>query len=203
MMRCSSLLVPLLCLGCGAVEVPRTQFYRLQMPTPVGGELPRAGVLRVLDLQLANNLAGDCLLVADGPVRVQSLELHRWVAPLDRMVTDALVQELFRTQVFARVLGSGDAGSEQLTVGGRILDFHQQRDGGANKARVALQLWLLQGDQQLLQQEFTAAAPLDTAAPEAAVKALSAALATVLDQFVAAALATEPLAHRVDAAPGG
>jgi len=157
----------------------------------------------VLDLQLANNLAGDCLLVADGPVRVQTLELHRWVAPLDRMVTDAVVQELTRTQIFARVLGSGDAGSEQLTVGGRILDFHQQRDGAASKARVSLQLWLLQGDRQLLQQELHADAPLTTAAPEAAVQALSTALATVLDQFVTAAMQTEQLAHRVDATPGG
>lgn len=194
-------LLALLFAACSAVELPRTQFYRLSVPVPAGGELPRAGVLRVLDLQLANNLAGDCLLVADGPVKVQTSELNRWVAPLDRLVTDAVVQELTRTRIFARVLGNSDAGSEQLTLGGRILDFHEQRGQTATTARVVLELWLLQGEQQLLHREFESASPFSPATPEAAVQALSLALAEVLDQFVAAAKTTEPLAHRLDAVP--
>lgn len=200
-MRSPCLLLPLLFAACSAVELPRTQFYRLDVPVPAGGALPAAGVLRVLDLQLANNLAGDCLLVADGPFRVQTAELDRWVAPLDRLVTDAVVQELTRTRMFARVLTSSDAGSEQLTLGGRILDFHEQRGEGAPRARVGLELWLLQGEVQLLHEEFVANSPLQQATPEAAVQALSLALAEVLDQFVAAAKRTEALATHVDAVP--
>lgn len=188
--------------ACSAVELPVTQFYRLDVPVPASAGPPRpCGVLRVLDLQLANNLAGDCLLVADGPVRVMQSELHRWVAPLDRLATDAVVRELARSRMFERVLGGGDPGQEQLTLGGRILDFHEQRGGAVPAARVTLELWLLSGERQLLQREFGAERPLVAGGgPEALVQALSQAFGSVLDQF--ASEAATVLAAGAEAVPG-
>lgn len=178
----------LLLAACGSVEVPPVHYYRLALSQPSAGSLPSAGVLRVADLRLHNNLSGDALMVADGPVRLQPWDLHRWIAPLDRMVTDALVLGLSRTRIFELVKGSGDPGGEDLWLQGRILDFQQRVMEEGSRAEVGLELWLTEGlgGRQLFRRELHADVPCPEENPEKVVAALSRALGHVQEQLLGA-----------------
>ncbi|MFN3241129.1 MAG: ABC-type transport auxiliary lipoprotein family protein [Planctomycetota bacterium] len=183
--------VPLLLLAlaaCGSVEVPTEQFYRLQLPAVAEADPMRAGTLRVHDLQLGTALDSDRLLRQQG-VRLEPRPLARWVAPLDRLVTDALVLGLSRARVCDLVKGSADAGLETWSLHGRIVDFVEASTGQGLEARVRLELWLQQGDRLVFQDEFTCVEPIaaDAAAavgPDAAVGALSRGLNRVVGDVV-------------------
>jgi uncharacterized lipoprotein YmbA len=96
--------------ACASVEVPVERLYRLDLPASASPDPGRAGVLRVQDLQLATALDGDRLLVQRG-VRLEPRALDRWIAPLDRLVTDALVLGLSRARVCDLVKGGVDPGT--------------------------------------------------------------------------------------------
>lgn len=158
--------------ACGSVAVPRERYYRLAPPAPTTADPQRAGVLRVMDLQLGTALDRDCLLVADG-VRLEPQPLDRWVAPLDRLVTDALVLSLSRSGTVALVKGGADPGRETWSLHGRIVDFAEVHTDGVRSARVALELWLESRDTVLLHDEFVAELPIAAPGSAGAVQALS------------------------------
>lgn len=186
--------------ACGSVAVPEEQRYRLEWPRPAGGELPQMGVLRVLDLDVASHLQTDGLVVAEGPVRLRTCDLHRWAAPLDRLVTEALIQGLARTRMFALVKGAGDSGGEDLVLGGRVLAFEMAGGGEGVTGRAVLEAWVEQGSARR-RLELRAEVPCRDGSPEAGVMALSAALAEVVDRLVGE-LRGPGWGTGIDAAPG-
>lgn len=141
--------------ACGSVELPVERFYRLEPPAIENPDPERAGVLRVHDLQLGTALDSDRLLLQRG-VRLESRTLSRWVAPLDRLVTDSLVLGLSRARVCELVKGSADAGLETWSLHGRIVDFVEVMgdDDGTREARVRLELWLEQDGRLVFHDEF-------------------------------------------------
>ena len=194
--------------ACGSVELPTEQFYRLQLPEVAVADPLRAGTLRVCDLQLGTALDSDRLLLQQG-VRLEPRPLARWVAPLDRLVTDALVLGLSRARVCDLVKGSADAGLETWSLHGRLVDFVEARTEHGLEARVRLELWLQQGDQLVFQDEFSRVEPVEALDPDAAVQALSRGLSHVVSEVVdrmrerdlfAAARAAQR--SRAEAAPG-
>jgi len=187
--------------ACGSVELPREHFWRLDLPAPAGGELPRGGVLRVDDLQLGNALSGDCLVRADGPNHLEQLELQRWIAPLDRLITEAVVLGLSRTRIFTLVKGAGDAGAEDHVLHGRVVEFGELTQGDTDVGRAVIQFWIEGKDGIALAEEIQAEVPLEGQGPEAAVRALSHALQQVLDELVGRMRAAGLLTGAIDAAP--
>ncbi len=169
--------------ACGSVAVPRERYYRLAPPDPASADPQRAGVLRVMDLQLGTALDRDCLLVADG-VRLEPQPLERWVAPLDRLVTDALVLSLSRSGTVALVKGGADPGRETWSLHGRIIDFAEVASGGERRARVGLELWLEARDAVLLHDEFVAELPIEGPGSAGAVVALSQGVQQVVADLV-------------------
>ncbi len=170
--------------GCRSVEVPRERYFRLDLPAPSTGDPQRAGILRVLDLQLGTALDSDCLLVVDG-ARIEPRTLERWVAPLDRLITDALVLGLSRARVCALVKGGTDPGLENWSLHGRIVEFAEVQDSSGSEARIALELWLLDAAGVVMfQDEFQAKEKLSRPGPEAAVAALSRGLQGIVDGVV-------------------
>ena len=170
--------------ACGSVEVPAERFYRLVSPVAAVPDPGRAGVLRVQDLQLSTALDSDCLMRQDG-VRLEPRPLARWIAPLDRLVTDALVLGLSRARVCDLVKGAADPGGETWALRGRIVDFAEARGTEGAEARVTLDLWLEVGDRIVFHDEFVAARPIAGGGAEAAVAALSQGLQQVVDGLVA------------------
>ena len=183
-MRALSCVVGLSLGACGSVAVPTERFYRLALPAPTAPDPSRAGTLRVADLQLGTALDSDRLLRQAG-VRLEPRPLSRWVAPLDRLVTDALVLGLSRARVCELVKGSADAGTETWSLHGRIVDFVEAEGDAGPEARVRLELWLLQGDALVFHDEFAWVEPLAGSDPDSAVAALSRGLHQVVGDVVA------------------
>ena len=169
--------------GCSSVAVPSERYFRLDPPAAAEGKEPGAGILRVFDLQLGRALDGDCLMVADG-VRLQPRPLDRWIAPLDRLVTDALVLGLSRSGACVLVKGAVDPGAENWSLHGRIVEFAEVRGPNGPEARVVLELWLEAAGQLLFQGEFAAAEPLREPSADAAVAALSRSLHGIVGSVV-------------------
>jgi len=171
--------------ACSSVEVPVERYYRLQLSAADAPDPMRAGTLRVHDLQLGTALDSDRLLFQSG-VTLEPRPLARWVAPLDRLVTDAMVLGLSRAKVCELVKGSADSGPETWSLHGRIVDFVQaqvadsvagQVDGekihAVSEARVTLELWLMRDRELVFHDEFSRTEAVSESDPEAAVVALS------------------------------
>lgn len=172
--------------SCGSVSVPRESYWRLDLSCNDSHKaVPAASshVLRVQDLQLGNAMSGDFLVVSHGPSRLSPRELDRWVAPLDRLATDALVLSLSRSGSFSLVKGAADGGAEDLTLNGRILDFCEHRsETGERTASAQFSFWLEGKDGLVFADEFRGTAKIEGEGAEASVKALSLALQQVVDQ---------------------
>jgi len=189
--------------SCGTVKLPRQNYWRLSLGAQAGGELPRAGTLRIADLQLANALSGDCLLYADGPVHLEPRDLQRWVAPLDRLITDAVVLGLSRSRMFRLVKSAADSGDQDYTLHGRILDFAEHRGVVSPVARAEFDFWMEGDGEPLFQEEFSVEVALSGSGPGDVVAALSEALQQVLDQLTGRMRSAGVFAPRIEAAPGG
>ncbi len=169
--------------ACSSVEVPLERFYRLELPPAATPDPQRGGILRVHDLQLHAALDSDCLQRLHG-VRLEPRPLSRWVAPLDRLLTDALVLGLSRARVCELVKGSADPGDETWSLRGRILDFAEVPADGGRSARVTLELWLEHAGHVLFHDEFGAEQPIAAPGDDAAVAALSAGVGRVVADVV-------------------
>ena len=198
----------LLCAGlalssCSSVEVPRESWWRLDIPVAgLSANSRDACVLRVQDLQLGNAMSGDFLIIAHGPSKLEARELDRWVAPLDRLATDAFIVGLSRSGAFSLVKGAGDGGDEDLTLHGRITDFAEHRnDDGSRAAVAAFSLWVEGRDGVRFADEFRGVAPIEGQGAAASVKALSLALQQVIDQVRARIVLQSLSTANPDAAP--
>lgn len=185
--------------ACSSVEIPVEQYYRLRPPEIAAPDPMRAGTLRVHDLQLGTALDSDRLLRQSG-VTLEPRPLARWVAPLDRLVTDAIVLGMSRARVCDLVKGSADSGSETWSLYGRIVDFVEAvgREGVDSKgpsARVTLQLWLERDGKVIFEHEFSHCEPILEPSADAAVVALSLGLDHVVAGVIARMRAHELFAN--------
>jgi uncharacterized lipoprotein YmbA len=169
--------------ACGSVAVPSERFYRLAAPAPAEPDPSRGGVLRVQDLQLSTALDSDCLMRQHG-VLLEPRPLARWIAPLDRLVTDALVLGLSRARVCDLVKGAADPGGEDWALRGRIVDFAEVLEAAGAKARVTLELWLEVDGRMVFHDEFVAERDLAGGSAEVAVDGLSGALQGVVEELI-------------------
>jgi ABC-type uncharacterized transport system auxiliary subunit len=204
MQRNAMLLCAALALSsCSSVEVPRESWWRLDIPVAgLSANSRDACVLRVQDLQLGNAMSGDFLIIAHGPSKLEARELDRWVAPLDRLATDAFIVGLSRSGAFSLVKGAGDGGDEDLTLHGRITDFAEHRnDDGSRAAVAAFSLWVEGRDGVRFADEFRGVAPIEGQGAAASVKALSLALQQVIDQVRARIVLQSLSTANPDAAP--
>jgi uncharacterized lipoprotein YmbA len=200
-----SVLVPVLLLAgaCSSVTLPAEQTYRLMLPPPAGGERPLGGVLRVGEIALGADLAGDRLMVAESGVRVTAYRYHRWAGPLERLVADAVVTGLARAHCFRQVKAEASRGGEDYLLTGRVLEFHQAPVGAVWHGLATLDLQLSDLDGRLLfQREFQASTPLAGEGPDALAEALSRSVGSIVDQIVARCDEADLFERPLDAAPG-
>lgn len=186
--------------ACSSVVVPVERSYRLELPEVQAPDAQRAGVLRVDCLQLGTAIDCDRLLQQQG-LRLQARPLARWVAPLDRLVTDALVLGLSRARVCELVKSAVDPGGETWTLRGRIVDFAEGAGEAGREARVTLELWLEDGRGLVFHDEFAQRVPVvapadagETDVEMMVVRALSAGLRQVVTDVVGRLHSTGALA---------
>lgn len=180
------LLALLLFTACRAVEIPEESLYRLEPPAPAGGERLAGGVLRIGSFALAGSLSGDALMVGRSRVALQPFQYHRWVAPLDRMVADAVTVGFVRSRCFDLVKSEEDPGTEDLVLHGRVLDFHQEVTAEEWLGVVRMMVWLEDREGRcVFQREVHQWARAPERDPEGGVVALSQAVAAVVDEIIA------------------
>ncbi|MFO1053029.1 MAG: ABC-type transport auxiliary lipoprotein family protein [Planctomycetota bacterium] len=180
----AGLLLSMAC-GCGAVAVPEDFAYRLPAPQPRDDANFIGGVLRVGDVDVVAELAGDRLLVADAGTRLRAWQHHRWAGPLERMVSDALVTGLARTRRFAEVKSPSASGTEDFVITARVLDFHEVGDAQGWRARATIELHLVRQDGRLVfQDEFRADTPLASSDPGELACGLGHSIGTILDALI-------------------
>jgi ABC-type uncharacterized transport system auxiliary subunit len=171
--------------GCGGVAVREPERYRIAVPpVPVAG-VTGLGALRVADVEVVAELAGDHMQVADGPVRVMAYRGHRFAGSLDRLCADALVTGLRRSGAFAQVHSALAPGTADVELRARVLDFHQAPVDGGWGGLVTLDVQVFDLERRLLlATELTAATPLADPSPAALAVALSRSLEQVLVDLV-------------------
>ena len=182
-MKCFAGFAILMFAACSSDEMPVERYYRLQPSEANTPDPMRAGTLRVHDLQLGTALDSDRLLFQSG-VSLEPRRLARWVAPLDRLVTDAMVLGLSRARVCELVKSSADAGTETWALHGRIVDFVEAQAEHGSEARVTIELWLERDGQLVFHDEFRHVEPLQKSGPDAAVVALSRGLNQIIEGVV-------------------
>ena len=171
--------------GCGSVEVPKQLYYRLEAPEPPKATIPRAGVLRVGGLELAADLAGDRVMVAENAVQVAPFVHHHWAGPLDGLLADVLVTGLRRAGWFERVKDPMAGGGEDWVLSGRVLDFQLApgEDGRwVGRATIDLELVDRQGA-LVFRDEFQRDVPAEGTDAAHVVHALSQSVAGILTDF--------------------
>ncbi|MCR9247078.1 MAG: ABC-type transport auxiliary lipoprotein family protein [bacterium] len=180
--------------GCSSVELPAERFFVLAVAGspdshPSAGE-PVVDTLRVLDLVPASTVDRDHPVWRRGH-EVQRPVHDRWLAPLDRLVTDGLRQGLARHGVAGLVKGAIDAGGDDWQLHGRILEFAvadvaiengsfpgSGRGSGVVAtgpvATIRMELWLTAGGERRFRHEFGETEPLDAAADDPVAAAVTA-----------------------------
>ena len=191
--------------ACANVEPVNLHFYRLDPPSPSGGELWRAGPLRIESIRLAAHLTGDGLVVARGPVAFEPYRYHLWGGSLDGLVLDALAAGLSRSHAFAAVFEPADAGREELRLTGKLLEFEHELGDEDSAGRVGLRLRLHRvTGELLLDEEFherVSVVSTDGRA-EDVVAALSEGIGRIIDRLLNRAEAIGVFRVEVDATPG-
>ncbi len=172
--------------SCGGVQVPEDQLYRLAAPTPAPVTQTIAGALRVERPQIAAELGGDALVVAEGPVRIAQYRFHRWAGPLDSLLGEALVVGLQRARAFQQVLSSADVGHADVSLATRLLACQQRDHESTWSAELRVDARMTTRDGQILfQRELAATVPATSRNPEAVVIALSTALEQIVESLLA------------------
>lgn len=170
--------------GCGAVPTTEPARYRIIAPQVAPVEAPPGGVLRVADPEVIAELSGDRMHVADGPVRLLAWRGHRFAAPIDRLVGDALVAGLRQSGVCDQVWTALEPGDADRELRVRVTGFHQDERDGVWAGVVTLDITVLDADRVPIGTAVVSAAtPLDGATPEALAVALSTSLERVIGEL--------------------
>ncbi len=181
----------LACAACGGVSVPDERYYRLALPPrpAVDGLQPLGGTLVLDRVGVAPHLRGDGLQVANGPVGLQPYRFHRWVAPVEEVVHDALLTGFERAGVFGAVVAAVDARAADWSLRARVLELQQTALDGRWVARAVLRLTLteVRSGRVVVDGEFGGDVPVDGDLPEDVVRGLSRGVGMALDQLIGAA----------------
>jgi ABC-type uncharacterized transport system auxiliary subunit len=107
--------------GSCASSVPPDRLYHFStIPVPAAAE--RAPLsLEVRPFALAPHLQGDRLAARISPVELEYYAGHRWAAPLEEILAEAVLQGLREAGLFAAVVRSEDPGARpDLTLSGYV-----------------------------------------------------------------------------------
>jgi uncharacterized lipoprotein YmbA len=163
--------------GCAAPSrAPRIAYYTLAVP----GEPPRAlpdgvemGAFTASDVYATPRLA-----YRTSPFRIQYYVFHRWAAGSPEEEVPAAILDYLGPEV-------GAPGDSAIEIEGHIRRIEEVDDGAERRGVVSLELTARRGDRKLLERSYEESAPAGEGTPEAVVAAMSRALGSILDRFVA------------------
>ncbi len=186
--------------GCAVLPPPPPDdtFYRLPTPAAAGrlSEPALPGVVEVVRFT-ADGVTGERALVharAGGSHVLSSYAYHLWTDSPTALLQEALVDHLRAAGAAETVVTSNLRLVPDFVIQGHIKRFEQVaalgpagRAAGAAEAVVAIELAVTdrRDERLVLLRDYEARRPASSGAPEAAVRAMSAAVAEVFEAFVA------------------
>lgn len=177
------LIIAVLFTGACGGRPPTTHFYRLVAP-PEPEEPARGPVLAIGEMEVDATYEGDRIVYRQSPYRVSRYYYHRWSAPTGRLVADYLRLAYRRTGLFERV--EEEAGPETPAVlEGRLVAFEEVDESEARwigRVEIELRLTDAESGEVLWQDRFESSKPLEQRHPVGLARALSLALAEVVER---------------------
>ncbi|MBI4696660.1 MAG: membrane integrity-associated transporter subunit PqiC [Gammaproteobacteria bacterium] len=175
--------------ACGTIApIPTDTFYRLTVPAPRPLAKPWcAGPIEVESLQAGGLLKDRAIVEADSRgVALRQLPYHFWVDSPEHLIAHELVAYL-RALRAAPIVLAGQAESAAYEVRGRVLRFERQRSGEHVRARVGLELVLVERRQGrvLLAREYDESSDVATTSVADAVAALGTGVGAAFGDFAA------------------
>lgn len=178
------LVVVLGALACGG-KVPETRFY--QLAEPAGGTEPGRGVaLAIEPLSTDPAYDDDRIVYRVTPYRLDYYHYHRWSAPPGTLIASYLERAFEKSGRFGAVTRDDTAGAP-VALGGRVIAI-EEVDVSKTKwvGRIVLELTLTdtRTGEVLWTEQFDETEPLPVQSPEGLARALSVALAGIVNRAV-------------------
>jgi ABC-type uncharacterized transport system auxiliary subunit len=175
--------------ACGTVApLPSDTFYRLTVPAPPPLARPWcAGSIEVEPLQAGGLLKDRAIVEADsGGVALRQLPYHFWVDSPEHLIAHELVAYL-RALGAAPIVLAGQAQGAAYEIRGRVLRFERQRSGEHVRARVGLELVLVERrhGRVLLAREYDESSDVASTRVADAVAALGTGVGAAFGDFAA------------------
>jgi uncharacterized lipoprotein YmbA len=176
--------------ACSSPTVPEDCFYRLASRAGSAASAPSAAPasapalrLHVAEVSVAAALAGDRLLAEVGPVRVEPYTGHRWIAPLDLLLRESVVDRFAAIGILH--VATADRSVPVLRL--RVEAFQEVDAPDRWSARVSARAALTGGtdDEPQWTVHLDEVEPAQARHPEAVVVALSAAWHRLVDRLAA------------------
>ncbi len=174
----------LLLAGCLPKAAPPRQpfFYTLEYQPPAVEGRPLPETIRILPFAAAPAYEKRAILYQQADNRRQYFNYHRWLAAPAKMVGFLIGRDLAASGLFAGVVRSATPANHTCSLGGTIVEFLEDERGEPWRARIEVEIYLLDGGhpaQVLLQKRYQESEPLARHHPAALAAAMSKALGRI------------------------
>ncbi len=177
-MRKMLALLVLLTLGCATTPHPQIAF--LLQPPPSHPPCTRKLTLTLAPLTADAPYDTPLMAYSLSPLEVEFYAYHRWAAPLPRLITQAVREEMERWKCVTLMPYS----PLHPVLQGRILRFlHRFRDG-QSWGEVTISYTLVQGDRILARRTFQARTKAEENTPKGGALALNQALGKTMGELM-------------------
>ncbi len=171
----------------GAVGVPKTYFYTLQVPAAPAPSDPKTNyVLGVEHFRAPEILRDDRIVYYVSPTQMNFYQYHRWGSDPATLLSEFTAQWLEASGVFTQVKMLPVRERVDYTLGGSVLSFEEVDSEGGPKVRLALALSLVRtSDHKLVWSgEQRLETPLSERGVEGVASALNASCAQALRDMI-------------------
>jgi ABC-type uncharacterized transport system auxiliary subunit len=162
---------------CGSV--PSTHYYQIEyQPKPVKLlDTPLPYVVMINDFETDLIYRDDKIVYRDSPYQVKYYNYRRWIAPPQRLVSEAIFSQIQQAGIFEIVTNEPIAQKTDLILTGRIRAFEEWDEATSWYGHVKIDFQLLKADTReiIWQNSFTQKQPVAINEPVEVVKAISAA----------------------------
>ena len=176
--------------GCGKPPLP-VEKYILEYSSPEIGARPQLDQgLTVEQFAVAQAFNTSDMVYQPSPYQSEVYRYHRWRVNPGYLVTDYLVRDLRNSRLFRGVFLAPNSGNSRYRLEGAVEDFEEVDDPDGWKASLAINVTLIDTQQELLpqrvvfQRSYKAVEPMPTKSPQGLAQGMSQAMKSISAQVI-------------------
>jgi ABC-type uncharacterized transport system auxiliary subunit len=176
--------------GCGKPPVVTNHFI-LEYPAPVfSGRLTLNESIRVELFAADKSITGNAMVYLPRPLEMKSYVHNRWQVGPSHLVTDYLLRDLRKSNLFKGVFGYQQSGIGRFRVEGAVQQFAEVDDPAGWKALLAVSVTLLDLNEAevtkrvIFQKNYRQAEPMPEQTPAGLAQGMSRAMEVVSAQII-------------------